>query len=325
MLASRSAVLLGLAASQRLSLAQTFSLEPAFSVVDQVWRDVARNREIPVRLRIPAPRTANEKLPVIVYSPGIGGTRESGERWSEHWATNGYVVVNVQHHGSDVVLGRAGGDPLDVVRRSALATTPSQLFQRVADLRFVLDEIPRHRELAAAAMNRVGIAGHAFGAFTVQAMAGQNVSRHGPELADPRVRAVIALSPVVRNRVDAETQFGDVNVPFMSVTGTLDSETAGFRVQPDERVRPFYSMPAGGKYLVVFRHGDHAVFSGSAYSVGGPRPAEAVLAEPRIVRANQAITLAFWDAYLKRNLSAEAWLATQARGILAPDDRFERR
>ncbi|CAN5216810.1 acetylhydrolase [soil metagenome] len=324
MLAGRSAVVLGLAAAQRLALAQTFSLDPAFSVVDQMWRDEGRSREIPVRLRIPAPRSANERRPVILYSAGVGGTRESADRWGDHWAANGYIVVNVQHHGSDVVLGRAGGDPLDLVRRSALATTPSQLFQRVADLRFALDEIPRHRELGAAAMNRVGVAGHAFGAFTVQALAGQNVSRHGPELADPRVKAVIAFSPVVRNRVDAETQFGDVNVPFMSVTGTLDSETAGFRVAPDERVRPFYSMPAGGKYLVVFRHGDHAVFSGSGYS-GGPRASEAVSAEPRIVRASQALSLAFWDAYLKRNLSAEAWLATQARAILAPDDRFERR
>ncbi len=314
-----------LAISHGLAHAQSFSLEPAFSVVDQVWHDPARNRDVPVRLRLPAPRVANERFPVIVYSPSLGGTRDSGERWSDHWAANGYIVVNLQHHGSDRLPAGISGDSLEMVRQLAAATTPGQLYQRVADLRFVLDEIPHHRELGSAALNRIGICGHSFGAYTVQAVAGQAVSRHGPEMADPRVRAVIALSPVVRNRVDAETQFGEVKLPFMSITGTLDSESAGFRVAPDERVRPFYSMPPGGKYLVVFRSGDHVVFSGSAETFGATRASEAVLAEPRILRATQALTLAFWDAYLKRNLSAEAWLATQARSILTPDDRFERR
>jgi predicted dienelactone hydrolase len=324
-LAGHGLTLFGLAALQPEALAQTFSLEPSFSVSDQVWHDPSRNRDIPLRLRIPAPRVANERLPVILYSPGLGGTRDAAEHWSDHWASNGYVVTNVQHRGSDQLYGAPGSDPIEVVRRLAAATTPTQLAQRVGDLHFVLDDLSNHGQLAAAAQNRIGIAGHAFGALTVQAMAGQNVSRHGPDLADPRVTAVIAFSPVVRNRVDAETQFGDVNQPFLSITGTLDNESAGYRVAAEERVRPFYSMPPGGKYLLVFRNGDHQAFSGSVGNLNATRSAEAANAEPRIIRASQAVSLAFWDAYLKRNLSAEAWLSSQARGILSAEDRFERR
>lgn len=297
-------------------------------VVDQLWRDDTRNRDIPVRLRIPQIRGSAEKLPVIVYSHGLTGNRESGDRWGQAWAANGYYVIHVQHRGSDEDAWRAIESRAKVLRGVTLNAAMGQLVERSLDVRFVIDEAARRPEFAQADFNRIGIAGHSFGAYTIQALAGQRVSRRSmPALSEPRARAAIALSPIVRNRVDAENQFEEVQMPFFSITGSLDEEEYGPSLAAEERVRPFFAMPPKHKYLLVFQNGDHTVFSGNGTppTGGKPRLPAAIDAEGRIVRTTQIMTVAFWDAYLKDNPAAERWLLTQSRKWLAPEDRFMRR
>ena len=297
-------------------------------VVDQLWRDDNRNRDIPVRLRIPQIRGNTEKLPLIIYSHGLTGTRESGDRWGQAWAANGYFVIHVQHRGSDEDAWRAIESRAKVLRGVTLNAAMGQLVERSMDMRFVLDEAARRPEFAQADLARVGIAGHSFGAYTVQALAGQRVSRRAmPVLAEPRVRAAIAFSPIVRNRVDAENQFEDVHMPFFSITGSLDEEEYGPTLAADERVRPFFAMPPKHKYLLVFQNGDHTALAGSSTGAVStkPRVPAATDADAHIVRTTQLMTVAFWDAYLKDNPAAERWLLTQSRKWLSPDDRFMRR
>ncbi|HEU4620779.1 MAG TPA: hypothetical protein VFS42_01015 [Burkholderiaceae bacterium] len=294
-------------------------------VVDQIWRDESRNRDVPVRLRLPQPRNANERFPVILFSHGLGGGVNGGERWGEHWAANGYIVVHIQHLGSDESVLKSVENQVEALRSLRLAATSNQLIDRSFDVRFVIDELNARPEFKNADLNRIGMSGHSFGALTTQAIAGQKFRVRGPQVADSRVRAAIALSPTVRNRVDAETQFGDVTMPFMCITGTQDREVLGLGVAPQERTRPFYAMPAGGKYLVVFSGADHRVFGGSKERVEQPRPAGAERVEPHVQQATAALTLAFWDAYLKDIPQARRWLSTQARRVLDAQDRFERR
>ncbi len=297
------------------------------TIVDQMWHDDNRNRDIPLRIRVPQARTATEKFPVIVFSHGLGGNREAGERWGDYWAANGYYVVHVQHRGSDEELWKAVEDRITILKNLTAAANVSQLIERVFDVQFVLNEAPGHSEFAHADFAHIGMSGHSFGAYTTQALVGQKVARRmAPQLSDGRIKAAIAFSPSVRNRVDAESQFEDVVVPFMSVTGTLDGEESSIAFSPEERVRPFYASPPGQKYLLVFKDGDHAVFAGRAQPAREiKRLPEAVEADARIVRATQVMTLAFWDAYLKGNAAAERWLVTQSRRVLGPKDRFERR
>ena len=297
------------------------------TIVDQLWHDDNRNRDIPVRIRVPQPRNANERFPIILFSHGLGGNREAGERWGEYWAANGYYVIHVQHRGSDEELWKALEDRVAILKALTSAANVSQLIERVFDVQFVLNEAPGHSEFARADFSRIGMSGHAFGAYTTQALVGQKVAlRMAPRLIEPRIKAAIAFSPSVRNRVDAESQFEEVTVPFMSVTGTLDGEESSIDFSPDERTRPFYALPPGQKYLLVFQNGDHAVFAGRAQPLlDRKRAPEAVEADARIVRAGQILTLAFWDAYLKGNPNAERWLVTQSRRVLGAKDRFERR
>jgi len=297
------------------------------TIVDQMWHDDNRNRDVPVRIRIPQARNANEKFPIIIFSHALGGSREEGERWGEYWAANGYYVVHVQHRGSDEELWKAAEDRIAFLKNLSASANLSQLIDRVFDIQFVLNEASIKSEFARADFTRVGMSGHSFGAYTTQALVGQKVARRmAPKLNDARIKAAIAFSPSVRNRVDAESQFEDVTVPFMSVTGTLDGEESSITFSPDERTRPFYALPPGQKYLLVFKDGDHAVFAGRAQALlDRKRAPEAVEADARIVRATQVLTLAFWDAYLKGNANAERWLVTQSRRMLGPRDRFERR
>src|ERR1700742_2885005 len=72
--------------------------DAAVQVVDQEWTDVARNRMVPVRLRVP---TGGGPYPVILFSHGLGGSRGGGELWGDTWAHHGYIVVHMQHPGSD--------------------------------------------------------------------------------------------------------------------------------------------------------------------------------------------------------------------------------
>ena len=84
-------------------------LAAAPTAVDETWIDERRNREVPVKVRWPAETasTLAGGLPVILFSHGLGGTREGGEVWGRAWAAAGFVVVHLQHPGSDLAAVRA--------------------------------------------------------------------------------------------------------------------------------------------------------------------------------------------------------------------------
>src|SRR3977135_1666353 len=71
---------------------------------DLTVHDAARNRDIPVRIYLPA---TGEPKPVVLFSHGLGGSRSASKFLGEHWAARGYVAVFVQHPGSDDAGGKA--------------------------------------------------------------------------------------------------------------------------------------------------------------------------------------------------------------------------
>jgi predicted dienelactone hydrolase len=66
--------------------------------LDLTVHDAKRDRYLPVRVYLPANRTP---APVVLFSHGLGGTRNGSRFLGEHWAARGYVVVFLQHPGSD--------------------------------------------------------------------------------------------------------------------------------------------------------------------------------------------------------------------------------
>jgi predicted dienelactone hydrolase len=71
---------------------------PSIEVCREEPIDVSRDRKVPVKVYLPA-----TKLPqaVVIFSHGLGGSRENSAYLGEHWAAHGYVAVFVQHAGSD--------------------------------------------------------------------------------------------------------------------------------------------------------------------------------------------------------------------------------
>ena len=100
---------------------------------DEVWTDSARSRDLPILVRWPLASA----LGVILFSHGMGGSRTGADVWGQAWAAAGFCVVHLQHPGSDAPALRGGMAAL------TKAMGPEQLPVRVADARFVMDEIER--------------------------------------------------------------------------------------------------------------------------------------------------------------------------------------
>src|SRR5688572_27427954 len=65
-------------------------------VCEAIWRDTARDRNVPVRIRMPA---GSGQVPVILFSHGLGGSRDAGTEWAQAWVQGGFAVVHLQHPG----------------------------------------------------------------------------------------------------------------------------------------------------------------------------------------------------------------------------------
>lgn len=305
-------------------------------VCDAVWHDSARGRDVPVRLRIPAGAGA---VPVVLFSHGLGGSLDAGTLWAEAWSRAGFAVVHLQHPGSDRSLleGKAPAGALAALR-SGMGL--EQLVARAADVHFVLDELGRRRsqgacDLTRIDLERVGMAGHSFGAITTEAVAGEATPGTGrTPLREGRIRAAVAFSPSPprAGREAARSAFARISLPFFSITGTADAVPLLTPITPEQRTWPYRYMPPGGKYLLVLEGADHMVFNGfgprtqlipARTRAGGAASAVPVAHVDSVVTA---ATLAFWRAALLGDPAARRFLdGGGLRRLLAAGDRFERK
>ena len=73
----------------------------AYDILDFEWTDPARQRPVPVRLYLPQSADAQRPVPLVVFSHGIGGSRQGYRYLGSHWASQGYASLHLQHVGSD--------------------------------------------------------------------------------------------------------------------------------------------------------------------------------------------------------------------------------
>lgn len=289
------------------------------TALDQTWTDRKRSaRQVPVRIYLPA--RADRSCPVIIFSHGLGGSREYYGYVGEFWASHGYASVHIQHAGSDdgVWKGRAAGDAMAAVRRAA--SSPTIAINRARDVSFAIDTLETlntdhtselHRRLD---MRRLGVAGHSYGAWTTLVIGGQAVSTPGAgrvELADDRVTALMPMSaPVPRGKRRRAKSYAPIKTPALHMTGTLDESPLN-TTSAEERRIPFDMSPGpdeGGAdvYLINFDGADHATFSGEGRRQGRDR---AVVRKDPVFQAHiKRAGLAFWDAYLRGDPDAKAYL-----------------
>jgi len=279
--------------------------------------DAARDRDVPVRVYLPI--GAEGKRPVVLVSHGLGGTREGLSYIGKHWASYGYVCVHMQHLGSDdsVWKGLKPREIMTAMRKAA--QDPANATNRAYDTKFVLDKLDgmnadeQSKLHAMLDLEKVGIAGHSFGAWTALAAGGMTIGGPKPQqVNDARVRCMIPLSPpVVAFERYRKQSYESLSIPALMMTGTLDVSPIN-DTTAEERVIPYELMPgvsAKGqpKYLVNFSGADHMTFSGET----GSRMRKREVAPDLDKQFHSLIlqsTTAFLDTYLLGDEKAKNWL-----------------
>lgn len=262
------------------------------------WHDAARDRDVPVKIYYP---DSADVCAVIVFSHGLGGSREGYGYLGDYWAAHGYVSVHVQHAGSDSAVWRDAKNPVKALR--AAAANPANARNRPRDVSFALDQLgrlnsdkdsPLHGRLDLA---RVGLAGHSFGSFTTLATV---TPSHPTGGYDPRIKAAVAMSTPAPKLPKI---YAGIKIPVYHLTGTEDTDRVGSVKDAKDRRIPYDQTQSAPACLLTFEGGDHAVFSGANERKRKP--------DERDRRFHDLIlrsTLAFWDSELKGKVTARAWL-----------------
>ena len=286
------------------------SVERVYSVLSQEvqWFDAGRSRQAPVKIYYPS--TDKGPFPVVLFSHGLGRTREDCAYLGAHWASRGYISVFVEHAGSDEAVWRGKVQPKKYLKEAY--DNPATMRNRPLDLRFALDQLERLKRdgdplSLRMDLTRVGAAGFDLGAETVLALAGQ-VLPGGIIEADHRISAVIAMSPPVPvGQVPLDIAYKDICVPCLFITGSEDNGIVGTTKAYQRRI-PFDKITGADQYLAIFFGGDHLMYAGNLRQRESEKDARF---QPFI---RDAATL-FWDAYLQEK--PKAIVAMQGTGLNA--------
>ena len=252
--------------------------------------DKNRNREIPIRVYLPY---RSDPAPVVLFSHGLGGTREGSSYLGRHWSLRGYVVVFLQHPGSgdSVWKDQQFGQRMSAMKQAA---SLQNLLLRVGDVVVVLDQLADwngdkgSKLFGRLDMSRIGMSGHSFGVLTTQAVSGQFFPAQGKRFTDHRIRAAIMFSPSSPRVGDVSTAFGSVDIPWMLMTGTEDISPIG-NADLASRLNVYPNLPAGSKYEVVLYGAEHSAFTDRQL------PGDKEPRNPNPHRAILALSTAFWD------------------------------
>jgi len=303
---------------------------PRQEIANAALHDATRGTDIHVRLLFPR---AGGNFPVIIFSPDNRESENCCEQLMRDWASHGYVVVQLtrvtslraQPHAvvEGVRLKRAIHDHANV---AASAAGPLDVTSVIDSLAVLQTRFPAIRGKLDTV--HIGVAGNGAGAVAAEAIAGALLELPGrplANLADPRVRAVLCISPQGPGPSGfTERSFDQLVLPYLGITSIHDGAPSKFAAAAWHKA-PFEHSQPGDKYeLFVRRDGDGAMIS-DGYEVSSD---SAQNGQPSAAAAGhiQAATLAFWEAYLKHDMAARRYLESDklekaSRGALTLERR----
>ena len=285
-----------------------------------------RSRE-PFRVRLYVPQGLDRPAPVVLLSHGFGSEPKSFNYLGEHLASYGIAAVSVEHIGSDSDYEL---EILEGAKKRAIA--PQEFIERPLDIHYVLNELERRNQTdpmlkGMLDFNKVGAIGHSLGGYTTLALAGAeiNVDRlqeqcpnkkinlnmsllmqcrakdlnPQQQLADPRIDAAIAISPISSGILGPES-LSDIAIPTAIISGSEDI------IAPvvQEQVYPFTWLSMSDKYLAMMIPGDH--FSGS--NLPRKKPADPTVIEEFVGKRladGQPYIKAFAVAFIKAHVEQD--------------------
>ena len=288
---------------------------PPYLITDFDWVDRTRSRPVPTRLYWPATAVAEKSVPLVVFSHGIGGSREGYSYLGKYWSARGVASLHIQHIGSDRALWR--GNPFGVVNRLQAAAQEQEAIARAADMRFALDKILSDASgYQAAAINhqRLVAAGHSYGANTTLLTVGAQVVRNGQTIdcLDSRFAAAVVISaPPFYGESDLAAILKNVAVPTIHITATDDViQIPGYRSGAEDRLAIFEAITNPHKLLAVFRGGSHSMFTDRPFTGG-------FSLNPKVKIATADLALAFLALTFDGDGGAFKRWRTQWQSILA--------
>ena len=302
-------------------------------------RSGIRSRE-PFRAKLYLPQVS-QPAPIVVLSHGFGSEPKSFDYLGEHLASYGIAAVSVEHIGSDsdYELGFLEG-----VQTRAIAS--SEFIERPLDIQSVLDELERLNQSdpvlrGSFNFNRVGAIGHSLGGYTTLTLAGAKINSERlrqqcphkkinlnisllmqcqakdlpqQELADSRIKAAIAISPI-SSGIHGQESLSEITIPTAIISGSEDI------IAPvvQEQVYPFSWLSAENKYLAMMIPGDHF----SASNAPRAKPADPTIVEEFVGKRLadgkpyiKAFVVAFIKAYVEEDSEYLSYLtASYARNL----------
>ena len=270
-------------------------------------------------------------VPLVVISHGLASNRQTFAYLAQHLASHGFAVAVIEH--DDINLDKFD----NFLSGSERFPEPNNLIDQPVDVKYVLDRIetqinPQLQNKID--MQQVGIIGQSFGGYTSLALAGgeliadkkavecqeenkeilldlsslakctfNELDRPRLRLADPRIKAAIAINPL--GKIFGKAGMSAIEIPTMIISGTND-----LIVPPvAEQIRPFIWLNDDlDKYLVLVKPGTHFSFLQEGLgvlpvpnTVVGPSPTSAY---PLL----KALSTAFFKVHLAQQSEYQAYL-----------------
>jgi predicted dienelactone hydrolase len=279
-------------------------------VTDGEWKDADRaSRSVLWKCYLPA--GLDKPSPVIIFSHGGGGNRDTNAMLGNHLASHGFAAFHIQHEGSDDRAFR--GNP----RSLRDVNDPKASEPRFRDIAFVVANLQSKDRIGTLKgridPERIGMSGHSYGGLTCQIVAGQHVKGYEQKLAVPALKGVFILSPSPPREAygDIKSSFTKMLMPMFSLTGTAD-------IPPDksfaakERRIPFEQTTNVDQWLLVLDGATHFTFSGQKKLPKVARLLPGMDADPNLADNHaciRAAALAFWQTVLLRDPEAKKYLS----------------
>ncbi|HYH05682.1 MAG TPA: hypothetical protein VEK11_01365 [Thermoanaerobaculia bacterium] len=301
---------------------------PVGIIPEGMLRDEARGKDLVMTIEYPT-RATNS--PLLIFSHAYASSNRDYIGLSSNWASQGYVVIKPAH--ADAARTLRGVDD------QWTSQTADDWRNRARDITFILDNLDRleqaYPELQGKIdRTKIGVGGHSYGGFTASLVAGVRTYPGATSYADPRVTALLVMAPVgpAENRGLTRESWTELRVPAMFMSGGSDSGVAESET-PEWRRQAFELSPAGDKWLVVMAGARHGTFTGRMSALqptlapdrpqlgdpdrdpnrnptsiapptvpdsrGPGRESPSALRERNTFNNVKAISLMFWDRYLR--------------------------
>ncbi|MGF1582043.1 MAG: alpha/beta hydrolase family protein [Gemmataceae bacterium] len=296
--------------------------------------DAKRKKDLIVRIHYPK---GKGPFPVIIFSHGFGAGKDAFATIGKHWASHGYVTIHPNHADGGTLdrmrqLRNQGNNgkriDRDELRKRlrerfrkgrgrGIRSRSGGLTDRVRDVSGVIEALAQVEKKFPAIKGKldrknIGVSGHSYGACVTMLVGGVTAKIDGENksLVDRRVKCILPFSAAGTGEYGLhKTSWKSLKLPTLYVTGTRDIRP-GYRFE--WRKEPFELSPKGEKYLVVMDGATHFHFGGGAPGLGSFKRAR--VREDKYTPLVKDVSVAFWDAYLRQNKKAKAYLSSDRFG-----------